>query len=630
MEDVKPPPGPVRARWLAAIALGGLGLGLAGAAGSGASGSGAGQGGTTVAAAGSTTAGGAALDPSALLYIAAGSEVDYRIALAPRPASRTASAALSALDAARSGSGLPGASVLGPVAPELSSGWSDGGLAGDGVRRAPMRLGARDGEIRCDCATELADTTAVRVAALQVSRRFTVGPELDGLDLLLLRARYTDGLAVWINGREVIRRDLAPAPGAGDLAARPHGPEWESFYLPVTPGLLHRGDNLIAVEVRPSVRRPTPSLDLELSARAGGARIVRGPMLQRVGPTSATIAFDTDLPAKAVVEYGPTDTLGHRALSAGGGLARHHIVDLADLPAGPVHYRVIAGGETTAPIVFQTAPTAGEVVRFAVYGDVRGGHDTHAQLVAAMLDQAPDFVLATGDLVLRGTDAGDWQRFFAVTGNLLARVPYYPAAGNHDMGKSGDEQRRLSDLFALWPGPPDRPIWGTWYSFDVADLHFAMLDSNSYEHPEQLTWLQRDLAAANARGVRAIFAVTHDGPFSRATHGGNAYAVASYVPVLTRAGATLIFSGHDHIYQRGQEAGLDYIVSGGGGAPLYSARCGLSGLRRCKVDDGMRSFAKEHHYVMVTIYPEYLETCPRRADDTLLEPCTNYALKRRE
>ena len=41
----------------------------------------------------------------------------------------------------------------------------------------------------------------------------------------------------------------------------------------------------------------------------------------------------------------------------------------------------------------------------------------------------------------------------------------------------------------------------------------------------------------------------------------------------------------------------------------------------------MQFFASEHHYVMLTIYKDFLEACPKRPDGTALEPCTRYALR---
>lgn len=594
------------------------------------------------------------------IYIAAGSEIEYQAVPGPLPARRLGPAALaaldmvSALDAAQrgraagpaaapaggpaAGPALPpghsGYSILGDTPPGLPPpGWPGRGLAGlAGAHRGAMPVDAREGEESCDCATDLTDlgdTRAQRIAVLYATRRFTVGAEHASVRLLRLRVRYSDGLVAHINGREVARRNLAAEAGGMDLAERPHGPEWETFYIPVVPGLLVRGDNLLALEVRPASHRLAPALDLELAATTQ-ARIVRGPVLQRVDATSAAILFETDLPAQAVVEHGPTPARGRVVASAGGELAVRHVAVLRDLPAGqPVHYRVVAGSDVAGDFVFHPAPAPGAVLRFVVYGDVRGGHDVHGRLVASMLDEAPALVLSTGDLVLRGTDEGDWQRFFEVTAPLLARVPYYPVAGNHDLGQAGDERRRMNEIFLLWPGPADRPAWGHWYAFDVAGVHFVMLDSNAYEHAEQLAWLERDLEAARARGVRAIFAAVHDGPYSRGAHQGNAYAAERYVPVLARHGVTALFSGHEHLYQRGRAGGLHYMVSGGGGAPLYSVRCGVSGRPRCDAPDGMQHVASEHHYILVTVYRAHVEACPRRVDGTALEPCVTYRMSRK-
>jgi hypothetical protein len=569
------------------------------------------------------------------VYIAAGSELEYHAVPAPLPAHRLGPAVLAALDTmdATDAAGVPAAafpSLLGDAPPGVPPpGWPGRSLAGlAGTARGAMPLATRDGDRDCACATELGDTRAQRIAVLYATRGFTVGDEHASVRLLRLRARYRDGLVVHINGREVARRNVASDAGGVALAQRPNGPEWETFYIPVVPGLLAAGHNLLAVEVRPSSQRLAPVLDLEL-AGATQARIVRGPVLQQVDTTSATILFETDLPAPAVVEYGPTPARGRVAVPAAGPASRHAVA-LRDLPAGkPVHYRVVAGSDVSGDFVFHPAPAAGAVLRFVVYGDVRGGHDVHARLVASMLDEAPALVLSTGDLVLRGSSEGDWQRFFEVTAPLLARVPYYPVAGNHDLGLAGDERRRMNQIFLLWPGPADRPAWGHWYSFEVAGVHFAMLDSNAYEHAEQLAWLERDLEAARARGVHAIFATVHDGPYSRGPHGGNAHAAERYVPLLARHGVTLLFSGHEHLYQRGRAGGLHYMVTGGGGAPLYSVRCGVPGKSRCDTPDGMQHVASEHHYIVVTVYRTHVEACPRRVDGTPLERCVTHRMGRK-
>jgi hypothetical protein len=468
------------------------------------------------------------------------------------------------------------------------------------------------------------------VQALLATTRFSLTiADVRGHRLLELRLRYRDGLALWLNGTEIVRRSLG-TPALWQLADRPRGPEWETIYVPVTPGLLRAGDNVLAAELRPSASSDAPELALELYGRRE-ARIVRGPMVQGVGEHTATLVVETDVAAGATLQWGTrtADGVGEPSLTHAVPLppSRRHVWTLRGLPANrPVSYRITAGASQTAVHTFHTLPPPGSVLRIGVYGDVRGGHEIHRRLTQALLDEAPDAVLVTGDMVLRGSDEGDWQRFFAVTAELLPRIPYYPAIGNHDLGRAGPDGRRADEIFAMPPAPPGRPEGAFWYSVELSDVHLVFLDSNAYERPEQERWLEQDLAAARARNVRAILAVTHSGPYSRGIHRGSPLARQRYLPILVRHKVNVLFSGHDHQYQRGRINGLDYVVSGGGGASLYPVACGVPGKPRCKVEDGMRKVAKEHHYVMLTITPTAIELCARRPDRSPLEPCVRLKL----
>jgi acid phosphatase type 7 len=458
-----------------------------------------------------------------------------------------------------------------------------------------------------------------RVAALFAVTTFTLAQTHQGMRVIEIRLRYRDGCAVWLNGTEVARRSLDGS-AANSLAARPHGPEWETFYVPVAPGLLRMGDNVLAIEVHPSGRSAAP----ELAADVIGRRelgLLRGPIVTDIATTSATISIETDGNLDAALEWGTGNALDHRVTSAPGRIHRFTLDNLP--PRTKINYRVHAGAAQSDLFAFHTAPRAGEVVRIGIYGDVRGGHDTHRKLIEQMLAEGLDLVAVTGDMVMRGSDEGDWQKFFAVTRELLAQIRYVPAIGNHDLGWSHADP----DVFALPTGPAGRPEHAYWYSLELADIHLVFLDSNAYEQLAQEQWLEADLAAARRKGVRAIIALTHDGPFSRGLHRGNQLARERYLPILAKHHVDLLVAGHDHLYQRGEAGGVRYIVSGGGGASLYQPTCGVAGKPKCP-DDGMQKLAVEHHYLVVTLDKQTLEMCPRRTDGKLLEKCSRYRLWR--
>lgn len=544
-------------------------------------------------------AGSAAAGPEASL-VARSAAWRWQLITAPRLAPQIGALAISGLDVATGRDTAPIA-VLGHGVVPLAWPYAVGGeLAAIGPPRDDERIAAAFG------------VTA-----------FTLAPDDQGLAILELRMRYEDGVAAWLNGVEIIRRGLA-RPGAVDLADRPHGPETETFYIPVAPGLLRLGSNVLAVELRPSGRRHAPTFEVELTGRRDRG-IVRGPVLVEAGATSARIVVETDPDTAAVLEWGMGEALDQKLTSAP---ARRHAFVLPSLPARKqIRYRVTAGASQSATYRFNTMSGAGDVIRLGIYGDVRGGHATHRRLVDAMLGESLDLVGVTGDMVLHGTDEADWQRFYAITAPLLAQVPYIAAIGNHDLGWLR-ARASTDDAFALPAGPAGRPAGTYWYSFDLADIHLVMLDSNSYELADQVTWLEADLAAARARKVRAIIVLTHDGPYSRGYHRGSVDARTRYVPILARHHVDLLLAGHDHLYQRGEAGGIRYVVSGGGGASLYAISCGVPGRRKCAVDDGMKAIAREHHFVVLTISKTAIELCARRPDGRLLEPCTQLPLWR--
>lgn len=495
-------------------------------------------------------------------------------------------------------------------------------VLGDGAAPADWPFSIDGGVAKLPAAT--ADE---RVAVGFGITTFSLGDGDKGVEMLELRVRYTDGLAAWINGVPVARRSLGIAPSPTSLAARPHGPEWETFYIPVVPSLLRAGVNTLAIEVHPAGKHDAPTLDAELYGRSDRG-ILRGPIIASVGATTASIAVETDLNTDASIEWGVGGALDQKAASPPG---HHHSFALTNLPPrGVVRYRV-RGGATQSPVYsFHTAPAPGDVIRIGIYGDVRGGHATHKKLVDQMLAEPLDLVAVTGDMVLHGSDEADWQRFFTITAPLVAQVPYLPAVGNHDLGWDGaDTSRSAEEVFTLPPGPPDRPAGTNWYSVDLGDVHLVFLDSNAYERTEQETWLAADLAAARGKNVRAIVAFVHDGPYSRGYHKGNGIARQRYLPILAQYHVDYLFSGHDHLFQRGEAGGIKYAVTGGGGASLYGISCGVTDKPDCKLDDGMISVAREHHYAVLTLTATTLELCVRKPDGRLLEPCSRAQLWRR-
>src|SRR4051812_37901164 len=145
-----------------------------------------------------------------------------------------------------------------------------------------------------------------------------------------------------------------------------------------------------------------------LAGRAwAGPRMLKGPYVQNVAPTSITVMWQLDKPAPAKVTV--TGPAGSKTID----VDPAHVVEasLTDLkPATRYRYRVEAAG-STGDGEFATAPPIGKDVpfTFVVIGDTRNGTEQHRRVIERMSQDVPDFVLGTGDMVDEGWRQEQWQ-----------------------------------------------------------------------------------------------------------------------------------------------------------------------------------------------------------------------------
>lgn len=503
--------------------------------------------------------------------------------------------------------------------------------------------------------------------ALLLRMRFDV-PERDRVRVLGLRVTYRDGFVAFLNGVEIARSNLAATGTAGAVASAPHGAEPETIYLPILPGRhelpLRRQDNVLAVAVVSAPGRMTdegvaPSGRIELTA-AAGVRLVRGPYLVAPADGVVSVAWETDLPASGWVDVETAGTPGPPRRFHVGEVATRQVVRLSGLQVGRRYRYVVTadarpkpaargsgvaaglaapGAPTAAPVVaedasdraqsspavFEAAPSATMPLRFAVYGDMRApGHAAHADVAAALVKERPPLVLNTGDLVATGSEESAWQKYFEITAGLGAIAPIVPALGNHDASRGGVGSPKAWRLFGMSQANPN----AYYTSFDWGGAHFVILDTNRVSGA-QSAWLERDLAAARRRRVRAIFAFCHESPWSHGPHGGSRVVEQKLASLLAAAGVDVLFSGHDHLYERGiavtPRGRLPYVVTGGGGAPLYNPTCtlgasgGPAGAAPCP--PSVKALVRTYHYVMVELAGSRLRLCPKRPDGSAVEPC---------
>jgi tartrate-resistant acid phosphatase type 5 len=215
----------------------------------------------------------------------------------------------------------------------------------------------------------------------------------------------------------------------------------------------------------------------------------------------------------------------------------------------------------------------------AVIGDFGGDTPAEAQVAALVSGFQPDLVVTVGDNNYPDGAAETIDRhigkyyahwiapYRGAFGPGATENRFFPTLGNHDWRTEG--ARPYLDYFEL-PGNE------RYYELARGDVHLFFVDSDRHE-PDGITrdsvqarWL-RDALARAPEPHRWVF--FHHPPYSSGPHGP--------MPELQwpfRAwGATAVFSGHDHDYERLAVGDMPYVVVGTGGMALYRFREPIAG-----------------------------------------------------
>ena len=226
-----------------------------------------------------------------------------------------------------------------------------------------------------------------------------------------------------------------------------------------------------------------------------------------------------------------------------------------------------------------TLPSKGDF-KFVVYGDIRftdpanvrpSNPEMRHALVSEIAKEKPQAVIITGDIVLRGDNPEDWKVFDQEATPLRDGITLWPTLGNHDLYR--DPQQGLAHYFARFPELKDK----RWYSARRGNVAFFLLDSASdAQGGEEWQWLDRNLSAL-PRNVNFVIIAMHHPPITHSTeltgHPARSSEQALGEMIEKHAASSkakfVVLAGHVHNYERYERGGVEYIVTGGGGATPY-------------------------------------------------------------
>ena len=216
---------------------------------------------------------------------------------------------------------------------------------------------------------------------------------------------------------------------------------------------------------------------------------------------------------------------------------------------------------SSASGVAQSAPPPGvpnlkDSLKFVAIGDNGTGDKPQYDLAAKMSAwhrQFPfDLVIMLGDNIYGRQRPQDFvEKFENPYKPLLdAGVKFYAALGNHD----SQENR----FYKPWNMNGER-----YYTFSRKNVKFFVLDSD-YMDPKQLQWLDNELKTSRDDWKIAYF--HHPLYSSGGRHGSEVDLRVTLEPLFVKYGVNVVYSGHDHVYERVKpQKGIYYFVSGSGG-----------------------------------------------------------------
>jgi predicted phosphodiesterase len=202
-------------------------------------------------------------------------------------------------------------------------------------------------------------------------------------------------------------------------------------------------------------------------------------------------------------------------------------------------------------------PLKDKSVRFAVIGDSGTGEKDQYNIARQMeiYHQVVNFnfVIMLGDNIYGGHEPRDFEQKFVVPYKPLldAGVQFYASLGNHDDPK-------LEPLYKPFNMNGER-----YYTFKKDDVQFFALDSN-YMDAQQLSWLEKNLRSSNAHWKICYF---HHPLYNEGKmHGPDLDLRNQLSPLIKNYGVNVVFSGHEHSYQRLKPVdNVYYFVQGDSG-----------------------------------------------------------------
>lgn len=226
-------------------------------------------------------------------------------------------------------------------------------------------------------------------------------------------------------------------------------------------------------------------------------------------------------------------------------------------------------------------PHESDVTRFLYLGDVQfqesmEEYEEWGQMVRRAYREHPDldFAVIGGDLVNSPGELSQWEAFLEAC-DVFAKLPVATVAGNHEGVHSNYTYQKL---FALPDDAEEDQSGEEFYSLDFGNVRMLMMDS-SFLTEERRQSMGKDAWAKEEQRVEAwirsrtgscekpwFAAVIHHPVYGMHDEDTVSPQIRRlWAPLLETGGVRIVFSGHQHLYQRTRSIhGVVYLMGNSG------------------------------------------------------------------
>ncbi len=284
---------------------------------------------------------------------------------------------------------------------------------------------------------------------------------------------------------------------------------------------------------------------------------------------SYSLDFKESIKIKSLCEVVPkTVPIVNLGLAAGYSVIElnKHSVCLKNLKPGIFYYKIHCGEGIESETYKIEVKEIDDEFSFMIFADSQGmvkqDYNIFSELLYyAFKDKSPDFMVHLGDFVDDGNNEEYWR--WVLESKIWKEHTCVAMGGNHEAKSNGVALRAgvensILGHFNIKNFPYQDTSKGVYYSFEINDAVFVVLNTNSNESESSLDnnqykWALEILKKSTAKW-KIIFA--HKSPYSNGPHcnDNDVKKMGNQIMDLAYNGKVdIVFGGHDHVYVRTSE-----------------------------------------------------------------------------